>query len=245
MLSDRQDAFGHEMHDYLNGKDGYEVVERDDGFIDNSLGPKLYFLEYEEWLACEREAMGFVTGRVLDVGCGAGRHALYLQQQGLEVVGIDSSPLAIEICRARGLRSAQVLSITQLSHRLGVFDTILMLGNNFALVGNPRRARWLLKRFHRMTPRAGRIVAQTRDPYKTDIPEHLEYHARNRERGRMSGEARIRVRYKKYVTPWIDFLMVSQAELESILTGTGWAVARFIDGEQGTYIAVIEKAKGG
>ena len=30
MLSDRQDAFGHEMHDYLNGKDGYEVVERDD-----------------------------------------------------------------------------------------------------------------------------------------------------------------------------------------------------------------------
>jgi SAM-dependent methyltransferase len=212
--------------------------------IDTSAGPKLYFLEYEEWLAAEREAMRFVTGKVLDIGCGAGRHALYLQGQGFEVVGIDSSPLAIEVCKARGLRNAQLLSITQLSRRLGVFDTLLMLGNNFSLVGNPKRARWLLKRFHKMTSRAGRIIAQTRDPYKTDIPEHLEYHARNRERGRMSGEARIRARYKKYATPWIDFLMVSQAELESILTGTGWTVARFIEGEQGMYIAVIEKAQG-
>ena len=75
--------------------------------------------------------------------------------------------------------------------------------------------------------------------------EHLEYHAYNRESGRMSGEARIRVRYKKYATPWIDFMMVSQAELASILTGTGWAVAHFIEGEQGMYIAVIEKARGG
>jgi SAM-dependent methyltransferase len=89
----------------------------------------------------DRQAMAYVQGRVLDIGCGAGRHALYLQGQGFDALGIDNSPLAVEVCRRRGLLRAQVLPITQVSRALGSFDTILMMGNNFGLVGNPRRAR--------------------------------------------------------------------------------------------------------
>lgn len=241
MLEDWQDAFGHEIHDYFTGKGGFEIIERDDGFFSLSSGPKFYFLEYEEWPECEQEAIKLAKGRVLDVGCGAGRHALYLQKQGFDVLGVDISPLAIKVCRARGLQNAHVLPVTQITRQLGVFDTILMLGNNFALVGNPKRARWLLKRFHKMTSEAGRIIAQTRDPYQTDRSEHLEYHARNRERGRMSGQARIRVRYRRYVTPWIDFLMASKVEMETILESTNWKVRDFIDGPQGIYVAIMEK----
>ncbi len=244
MLKDWQDAFGHEIYDYFKGKGGYEIVERDDGFFSVSSGPKLYFLEYEEWPESEKEAIKYVRGRVLDVGCGAGRHALYLQEQGFDVLGVDNSPLAIEVCKARGLQSTRILSVTQIAPQLGVFDTILMLGNNFALVGNAKRARWLLKRLHKMTSEGGRIIAQTRDPYQTDLPEHLEYHARNRDVGRMSGQARIRVRYKRYVTPWIDFLMVSKEEIKTVLEGTNWKVRDFIDGQQGVYVAVIEKQGG-
>lgn len=241
MLKAGQDAFGHEIYDHYTGKDSYEIVERDDGFFSLSPGPGLYFLDYEEWPECEQKAIKYVQGRVLDVGCGAGRHSLYLQGRGFDLLGVDVSPLAIEVCKARGVQKTRVLSVTQISHQLGVFDTILMLGNNFALVGNVKRARWLLKRFHRMTSEAGRIIAQTRDPYQTDLPEHLEYHTRNRERGRMSGEARIRVRYKRYVTPWIDFLMVSKDEMKTILEGTNWKVRDFIAGQQGVYVAIIEK----
>jgi SAM-dependent methyltransferase len=242
MLPDSQDAFGHEMYDYYTGKGGYEIIERDDGFFNISLGPELYFSEYEQWPESEREALQHVRGRVLDVGCGAGRHSLYLQQQGHDVVGIDASPLAVEVCRARGLRQVQVVPITQVSRWLGVFDTIMMLGNNFSLVGTPKRARWLLQRFHRVTSGAGRILAQTRDPYDTDVPEHLAYHARNREQGKMSGQARFKVRYKRYVTPWIDFLMVSPDEMRTIVTGTGWEVRDVITGPSGVYVAMLEKA---
>ncbi|GIW78614.1 MAG: hypothetical protein KatS3mg105_0421 [Gemmatales bacterium] len=42
--------------------------------------------------------------RAIDLGCGSGRHAVWLAQQGFEVVGIDISPTAIE--RARQLASA-------------------------------------------------------------------------------------------------------------------------------------------
>jgi SAM-dependent methyltransferase len=241
MLLDHQDAYGHAVHDFLKEGTGYEIVERDDGFFDVSSGPSFYFTEYDEWPAHEREAMSYVRGRVLDIGCGAGRHSLYLQRRGHDVLGIDISPLAIEVCRQRGLREARVMSITQASSRLGVFDTILMLGNNFGLFGSFKRARWLLARFRGMTSREGRIIAESNDPYGTDVPEHLAYHEFNRERRRMPGQVRIRVRYRRYVTPWFDYLMVSQEEMQKILKGTGWQVNRFIESSGSTYIAVIDK----
>jgi SAM-dependent methyltransferase len=240
-LKDHQDAFGHGMYDHFMGVGSDEIIERDDGFFSISPGSKLYFAPFEEWPQIDQDAMKFVQGRVLDIGCGAGRHALYLQEKGFDVTGIDNSPQAIKVCKLRGLRNAQILPITKISARLGLIDTILMLGNNFALTGNPRRARWLLRKFHKITSENGRILAQTRDPYQTDLPEHLEYHRRNREIGKLSGEARLRVRYKKYVTPWIDFLMVSKEEIATILEGTNWMISGFIDWQGGVYTAILEK----
>lgn len=242
MLSDHQDAFGHVMYDYLRGIHAQEIIERDDGLFNISPGPALYFASFEEWPAIERKAMEYTRGRVLDVGCGAGRHSLYLQERGLEVLGVDNSPLCLEVCRQRGVRQVQGLSVTQLSSKLGVFDTILMLGNNFCLVGNPRRAGWLLRRLAAMTSSHARILAGLRNPYATDQPEHLEYHAWNRSRGRLAGQARIRVHYKKAVTPWIEFLMLSPEELYILLAGTPWHTQVVLDDPSGNYVAIIEKS---
>ena len=74
MLEDEQDAYGHELYDYLNGKDVYEIVERDDGYFDVSSGPPLYFSAYDQWPDYEKKAIDYVRGKVLDIGCGAGRH---------------------------------------------------------------------------------------------------------------------------------------------------------------------------
>ncbi len=241
MLQDREDAFGHEMMDHLLGNDATEVVERDDGLIETSSGPKSYFSEYDDWPKHEKKAMKFVRGRVLDVGCGAGRHSLYLQGKGHDVVGIDISPLAIKVCKRRGLRTARVLPITRISKKLGIFDTILMMGNNFGLFGNPKRARWLLRRFRNLTSEEGRIVAETIDPYDTDRSEHLDYHKLNKKRGRMAGQTKLRIRYRKFTTPWFEYLFVSREEMKEILRGSGWKASRFLDSEGPAYVAIIEK----
>jgi SAM-dependent methyltransferase len=182
---------------------------------------------------------------VLDVGCGPGRVALHLQKKGLEAVGIDISPLAVEVCKLRGLKHAHALPVTQVSRRLGTFDTIVMYGNNFGLMGDRRRARWLLRRFHGMTSPQARIIAESRDPYATLDPDHLAYHERNRRRGRMGGQLRIRVRYRGYRTPWFDYLLASPDEMRELLDGTGWSIEHIVEGAGGVYIAVIEKAGGG
>lgn len=243
MVKNEHDAFGHELLDHFNGKDTFEIIERDDGFFNISPGAELYFSEYDDWLEMDKRAMEYVDGRVLDIGCGAGRHALYLQGRGFDVLGIDYSPRAIEVCRRRGLIRAEVAAITQVSRSLGTFDTIIMMGNNFGLVANVKRARWLLGKFAAMTSADGRIIAQTVDVRQTDVPEHLAYHEWNRSRGRLPGQIRCRVRYKKYVTEWIDLLMVSESELREILRGTNWEINQTIADDHGRYTAVIDKVK--
>ena len=129
----------------------------------------------------------------------------------------------------------------EVDDRIGPIDTILMMGNNFSLFGNPRRARRLLRRFHRLTSPRGRIVAESLDPHRTTEPFHLALHAANRRQGRMPGEVRVRVRYKAYCTSWFDLLLVSREEMAGIVTGTGWRIARVIESTGPTFTAVLEK----
>jgi SAM-dependent methyltransferase len=241
MLKDHQDAFGHGIYNAFRGDDVEEVIEREDGYIDVSQGPKSYLSKFEDWPQHQQRAMRHAWGRVLDIGCGGGRHSLHLQEKGLDVLGIDNSPMALKCCKERGLKKTRLMDITQVSKKLGTFDTITMMGNNFGLFANPKRAKWLLRRFHGMTSPDALIIAETMDVYQTGESHHLEYQACNRERGRMSGQVRLRVRYQTYCTPWFDYLMVSKPELEEILQGTGWKVQKHINGPGGIYCMVLEK----
>jgi hypothetical protein len=69
----------------------------------------------------------------------------------------------------------------------------------------------------------------------------LEYHKLNKKRGRMAGQLRVRIRFRKCVGRWFDYLIVSKKEMGEILKGTGWKIREFIDSDNSAYIAVIEK----
>jgi SAM-dependent methyltransferase len=142
----QEDAIGQAMLDHLESGGGEEIVERDDGFIIVTDGPADYFASYEQWPRVEQQAMDFVQGRVLDVGCGAGRGALELQRRGHEVVAIDVSPGAIDVCRKRGVRDARALGIEDINPELGTFDTIVLFGVNLGLLQNEAKATECLHR---------------------------------------------------------------------------------------------------
>jgi len=197
--------------------------------------------KYENWRVHEKKALRYAAGRTLDVGCGGGRISLYFQKRGFDVFGIDISPLAVKVCKLRGVKNARVVSITEVNSKLGVFDTILMIGNNFGLFGNPARAKRLLRKLRQLTSRNALIIAESVDPYQTKEPFHLGYHKLNRSKGKMAGELRIRVRYKKYATPWFDYLIVSKKEMKQMLVGTGWKVKRFVSSKGPVYVGIVEK----
>jgi len=190
----------------------------------------------------EKKAVQYAKGRILDIGSGGGRWSLYLQKKGLDVLGVDNSPLAVKVCKTRGVNNVRVRPISEIDSRLGKFDTILMMGNNFGLFGSFKQARQLLKRFYEMTSPGARIIAESLDIYKPPVdPLHRRYHLRNRKLGRMPGQVRMRLRYRTFVTPWFDYLLVSKKQMWTILQGTGWKVNRFIDGPGPVYVAIIDR----
>jgi SAM-dependent methyltransferase len=239
-----RDAFGREIWAFANASgEPLEVVERSDGYVAAAPSTASYFAEFRRWPERQREAIGFRRGdTALDVGCGAGRVALYLQQRGFRVTSIDNSPLAIRTAEKRGVRGARILAFERVD-RLPAnhFDTVIMFGNNFGLFGSFRRAKRLLKELRRITRPGAVLLAESKDPYDTDDPAHATYQRANRRRGRMGGQIRIRVRYHECIGRWFDYLLVSPSEMEQILNGTGWKVQRFIRDAGPDYVAVIDR----
>ena len=240
MAAVRGDAFGEALLAHLEDGEASAVIERDDGFFGtDELTP--YFAPARRWPAHERLAVRHVRGRVLDVGCGAGRAALHFQDRH-DVVAIDISPRAVEVSQRRGVADARVLSITKVGLDLGLFDTIVMFGNNFGLFGNANRARTLLRRFRSIATPDCRILAGSNDIHGSADPRHVRYQRANLRRGRMAGQFKLRVRYVFSVSDWFDFLLVSAGEMEQIVMGTGWHIDRIIgsgDPEDPHYVSIL------
>lgn len=246
------DAYGNYLWDYYKHNIRLpELVERSDGYLEggssfeSGYGGAIYFADYQDWPAYEKKAAKYAKGKVLDIGCGAGRYALHFQNQGLDVTAIDISPLSIKVCRDRGVKKTRVLAINQIHQLLPhKFDTVLLMGNNLGLLGSYHHARRLLRKMYEITSEGAIIVADATDPYMIDDPSFKIYMKENVKKNRMPGQLRIRVRYKTLRGPWLDYLLASKEELTKILSLTGWALTKTIEGnrENGAYIAIIQKA---
>lgn len=235
----KADAFGQALMAYWRDRTPWYIVERDDGYID-AISIGTYFSTLIDWKPYLKRALTFVRGRVVDVGCGAGRHVLYLQRRGYDVSGIDPSRLTVQVCKERGIRNVRVGSLESLPHSGKRYDTFVMFGNNFGLFGSRQHARTMLRQLHRCSTPHARIIAECRNPYKTSEQAHLRYNAKSERRGRMFGQIRIRVRFRQYTDPWLDYLFVSPDEMRELMNGTGWRVAK-VFGSGAQYCAIIEK----
>jgi SAM-dependent methyltransferase len=237
-----KDAFGNALYDHFRHRPACAVVERDDGYTDVERDLHHYFADYKHWPRIEQRAIKLARGRVLDVGAGAGRHSLHLQKTGCRVTAIDVSPLALKVCRLRGVKDCRLVSLFDFKTRGPEFDAVIMFGNNFAVFGSRSRARKALKALYRQTTPGAVILGEVVDPYRTDNRAHLRYHRLNRERGRMGGQVRIRIRYHEHTGLWFDYFFVSPAELEVIVKGIGWRVARYFKDSGPVYIVCLVKA---
>lgn len=216
----------------------FEVVERDDAWI-GVTDAATYFSALEDWPAIERQMYPEITGRVLDIGCGAGRHATVLAAAGRKVIGVDPSPGAVEVARARGVDARQG-SVTSLPDGIDHVDAILLFGHNIGLLGDTRQAPVVLTELARVAAPGARMIASGIDPYVTGNPDHLAYHERNRERGRLAGHLRLRVRHGGVATSWFDYVFRSKAELSELLRDSPWRLAETRHADAGSYVAIMK-----
>ena len=199
----------------------HELVERDDGFL-GITDARTYFSKPDQLGPLEALACSKATGRVLDIGCGAGRHALAMAARGLDVTGLEPSAGAAQVARDRGV-SVLEGRLDQLAE--GEYDTIVMLGNNLSLLAGPGIAPALLTRLAGRAAPGAVLLGQSIDPYATDEAVHKAYHRRNRDRGRPGGQLRIRIRFRELATGWFDYWFLTVDELARLVEPTGWTLA--------------------
>jgi hypothetical protein len=154
-------------------------------------------------------------------------------------VALDVSPGALAVCEARGIREVFLGTVGALATSTGGrFQTVLMMGNNLALLGSRDGAGEMFEDLDRLLSTDGVVVGASRDPYRTDDADHLAYHQRNRDRGRFSGQIHMRERYRDLAGPWYDYLFLSADELGTLAADNGWAVVELI-AEGPIYLAVL------
>jgi len=240
------DAFGEmllaelEARQAGGGHSVTEIVERDDGFI-SAASPSRYFAEPAEWAPFERRALDLATGRVIDIGCGAGRFALALQERGTAVTAIDISPGAVEVSRRRGVRDLVLASAHDGVTGRAAYDTFLLMGENLGLMGGRVSAPVFLAGLGAAASPAARIIGHGADPHETDDPVHVRYRERNQAAGAMDGQMTIRVRYRDVTTEWFPYLLCSPAELAGLAAGTPWELTGVERADQVNYLAVLTR----
>jgi SAM-dependent methyltransferase len=237
------DVFGHALLDWAQGGTVPEILERDDGFTETGAGHEGYLAKFKNWPSAERQSIRYVSGRVIDVGCGSGRVALLLQQRGFDIVGMDASPLAIRAARIRGVKEAWCMSLDTLTRKISSFDTIVLFGNNFGIFGTPERARKVLTDWADRTTPGARILAESTNPYCGGAPAFdRTYYHRNRQRGITPGQCRLRIRYGNRASPWFPWLFVSRSEMRMLIRGTGWHQRRILGARSSDpYVAILER----
>ncbi len=216
-----------------------EIIERDDGLI-NGAPSDHYLAGPADWQPHDHRALARVRGSVLDVGAGAGRIALELQRRGVAVTGLDISRGAIEVARRRGLRDTVLNTVDGYARSGARYDTFLLLGNNLGLVEGRDRAPVFLGALAALARPGAQLIAHGTDPYGTTDPVQTAYHRRNRDRGRLGGQLRLRLRYRELATDWFDYLVCSVQELRSLLEGTAWRLKEIDDDDHPYYVATME-----
>lgn len=128
---------------------------------EEELSPSYFFRSYEQMPELERLALDLSTGPVLDIGCGAGSHCLYLQKRGLECLGMDHSPGAIQVAAERGVHHALCENIWEV--KSGLYGTLLLLMNGGGMAGSLARLPAFLRHLAGLLAPGGQILLDSSD----------------------------------------------------------------------------------
>ena len=119
------------------------------------------FRNYNEMPLLEQKALKLSKGKVLDVGCGAGSHSLYLQNKGFEITAIDSSKGAIEVAKLRGVINTHHIELLQFKGQ--TFNTILLLMNGTGIFQELKQVSKYLSHLKILLNSGGQILIDSSD----------------------------------------------------------------------------------
>ena len=155
-----KDIFGKALLDYQKGNYTEDIITSTSISTDDVLPIPYLFRSFSEMPKLEQKALELAKGKVLDAGCGAGSHSLYLKEKGIDIKSIDISEAAIEVCKLRGLENAHQLDII---NETETFDTILLLMNGSGVFQSLAQTPYYLNHLKNLLNEGGKILIDSSD----------------------------------------------------------------------------------
>jgi SAM-dependent methyltransferase len=233
-------AYGSALTAYVGGNgDAVLHLDRDDG-VTVDVPIAVFFCKPQERSDLEVQALRMCVGRTLDVGAGAGTHALQLQHVGHDVTAIDLSATAVDIMRKAGVAHAVTADVWTFEDE--PYDTIILLGRSIGIAGDLAGLARLLERLKRLLNSTGRILLTSLDIAAVDDASHRAYAEANVRAGRYAGEVRFTERFANLRGPLVRWLYVDFPTLQSVALAEGLSSELVAFQEDGNYLACLTVA---
>ncbi len=232
-----KDLFGKAILDYQTNNSPEDLITSTSISDEDEMSVAYLFRSHAEMPNIEQNALALAQGKVLDIGCGAGSHSLYLQNElKLNVTAIDISAAAIATCKLRGLKDARVQDFMTLESEK--FDTILLLMNGTGICGKLKNLPQFLSKLKDLLNPGGQILIDSSDIiYMFDededggkwIPSENDYY----------GELIFNISYKGEQDTPIDWLYLDYNTLQNAAFGYGLKPELILEGAHYDYLAKL------
>lgn len=233
-----KDLFGKAILDFQTNTSPEDLITETSISEADEMSVAYLFRNFDEMPIIEQKALKLSYGKVLDIGCGAGSHALFLQEKGFEVKAIDISENAVKACLLRGLKNVSVENILDLN-TTDKFDTILLLMNGTGIFETLENCTKYLLKLKSLLSENGQILIDSSDIiYMFDededggkwIPSDGYY-----------GELTFTVHYKGESEETFPWLYLDYNTLQNACIANGLQCELVLEGEHFDYLARLSK----
>ena len=231
-----KDLFGKAILDYQTNNKPENIITSTSISEEDEMEVAYLFRSFDEMPAIEQKALQLAKGKTLDVGCGAGSHSLYLQnERNIDVHSIDISGNAIQACSLRGLKNAQAIDILNLENEK--YDTILLLMNGTGIFQTLEKSTIYLQKLKSLLNPNGQILIDSSDIiYMFDededggkwIPSDTYY-----------GELTFNLHYKNETEDSFPWLYLDYNTLQNAAFANGLQCQLIMEGDHFDYLAQL------
>ncbi|RZJ31352.1 MAG: class I SAM-dependent methyltransferase [Flavobacterium sp.] len=232
-----KDLFGKAILDYQTRNNPEDLITETSISEADEMSVAYLFRGFDQMPKIEQRALEMAKGKVLDVGCGAGSHSLYLQnEKKLDVKAVDISENAINACRLRGVENAEAVDVMNISGE--TYDTILLLMNGAGMCGRLKNISKFLEKLRSLLNPGGQILLDSSDIiYMFDededgatwIPSDEDYY----------GEVVFYVSYKGEKETPFDWMYIDYNTLQNAAAANGLQCELVLEGEHYDYLAKL------
>lgn len=227
------DVLGQALQDYWHQRETEALILHTSYGDVEEMPIDVFFRPPDEFPELERLALTLCRGHILDVGAGAGSHALWLQARGLSINALEQSPLACTIMRERGVRAVLQQDFFAYHHP-GAYDTLLFMMNGIGLAGTLDGLKTLLRHGRSLLRERGQLLIDS-----SDIAYLYSDGSVEKPRG-YYGEIRYQYEYRGLRGEPFQWLFVDQETLIRLAETEGWAAEVLYEDENEQYLARLK-----